>query len=740
MKQANQKIWCVYSVLTLILTLFVSLTHAQAPLPTIAGGKLYASPIEKQLYPRNLSTNNGTVVINGKMRFSGRSFVSMRRRVFRDDNGDNLYAVNEAVPAGLATVALGNSPVNDSTDFAFPDFPLPAELFNYRFQILGVDNGGQETVLVDINEVVSGDAYIIQGQSNAESFSRCQQGLYPCNPNADQEPFFGVVNPGPLRKFLRVYGNGQGAGRFADNNIDSYNLMPKNWALGSATVSRTDQQILRRHIGEWGTVMGMSILDEQDVPVCIINGAYGAPIGHFLSNAPFSFGDPAQKNNYNSLLSRVQEAGLQNNIRAIFWFQGETNMTNIEGAPNNLTTAQYKTAFNALYNNWLSDYPGFSKLFVVQVRRGCFESNPDDAMKISEAHREIVQERTGVAHLISTNNTIHAAEGGTLLCHYVFSGGYEEIGNRAYNLVKRYIYNEGLSDNNWESPEPDKADYGTPGQVLIRLKNLADTYTLAGANIGNDFRLEGGSYTITNVQLAAGVITISYTTNPGTITLPTSVSYFGHAGPALPAIYNASNIGLISFRSLPIVTGSLPVDPLSLTVARNSSFNALRWKAEANDRFERFVVERGETRNLFRTIGELDGTGQDGVVQYEFTDSKPNVVVSHYRIRAIQQDGKELFSQVVTVNNRLNTVKDFRVYPNPVAGSANATIHLQEGALATINLHDASGRLLHTRKLQLQKGNNQFSLGELLDYNPGTYIVRVVTSTETQQIRVVKAK
>ncbi|MCG7859142.1 T9SS type A sorting domain-containing protein, partial [Flavihumibacter sediminis] len=90
--------------------------------------------------------------------------------------------------------------------------------------------------------------------------------------------------------------------------------------------------------------------------------------------------------------------------------------------------------------------------------------------------------------------------------------------------------------------------------------------------------------------------------------------------------------------------------------------------------------------------------------------------------------------------NRLNNVKEFRVYPNPVAGSANATINMNEAALATINLHDASGRLLSSRKLQLQKGNNQFSLGELLDYNPGTYIVRVVTATETQQIRVVKAK
>jgi hypothetical protein len=65
---------------------------------------------------------------------------------------------------------------------------------------------------------------------------------------------------------------------------------------------------------------------------------------------------------------------------------------------------------------------------------------------------------------------------------------------------------------------------------------------------------------------------------------------------------------------------------------------------------------------------------------------------------------------------------------------------MNEAAMATINLHDASGRLLSSRKLQLQKGNNQFSVGELLDYNPGTYIVRVVTATETQQIRVVKAK
>lgn len=746
MKQTNQKIWRISSVLTLILALFVSSTQAQAPLPTITNGTITAFPADYQLYPRIINPNDNSddyalVTISGTIQSSS-GFNRVRLKVLRDNISG--YPYNYSLARTLPDVSLNY--VSGTASFSFVD-QLTAELNDYRYELYGVNSSNNETFLVARSNIVAGDAIIISGQSNAEAINRCEQpgAPYPCNPNSDDQDFVGnkYGNDPPItdRNFIRVYGNGRGSGWYTAQSLgEDYSLMPKSWGFGSGVVGRFDERANRnRHVGQVGAIFGRLLSTSEGIPICIFNGAYGAPILHFLKNS--SRLDPTGRNNYNVLLSRIQEAGLQNNIRAIVWFQGESNMTDAENE--NLTTDQYKSQFNQLFDAWRLDYGSFEKLFVVQVKRGCFENNPDDALKIMQAQQEIVNERPGVAHLISSSNTSQIFESGISFCHYSWVGGYEEIGKRLFEQVRRYLYGGNINDANWQSLIADKAAPGPdPNQIQFSLKQTNDNITLSGSGIESDFRLEGGSYTITNVSInnALKRVVITYSKNSGTTQDPSSVSYFGHSGSAFPAITNSSGSGLAYFRSLPILNQPLPIDPLSLTVSRNGGAHQLRWKAESNERFDQFVVERGETRNSFKPVYEVYGTGQSGTIQYDFTDNKPNATVSHYRIRAIQQDGRELFSQVVTVNNRLNNVKEFRVYPNPVAGSANATINMNEAALATIHLHDASGRLLSSRKLQLQKGNNQFSLGELLDYNPGTYIVRVVTSTETQQIRVVKAK
>lgn len=512
--------------------------------------------------------------------------------------------------------------------------------------------------------------------------------------------------------------------------------------------------------------LGSKIASTYGIPVCIFNGAFGETSNYFKKgtisgNGAFDTND----NNYWRLYRRTQEAGFSSSIRAILWWQGESDM----GVPG-LSTVTSKTSYisflNDMYTNWKADYGLSTRIYLFQVRLGCFNNSgditPSDggffddnyALDIMEAQRSFANSKPDV-ELISTLGVNQHLQGTPIFyCHYCYNDGYTVIADRAFRLIQQQVYNS-TYQNNTRSFGPVAADFtgevngsGIKTQVAIRLERPNDTYSIVESpSLGllrNDFILEGnGTYNITSTEISGDLLLLNFTRNSATAD-PVAISFYGHSGLREGSVINGTiaNPGgsLYAFQSFPIVFGALPVDPLSLTVSRNGGAHQLRWKAESNERFDQFIVERGETRNSFKPVYEVYGTGQSGTIQYDFTDNKPNPTVSHYRIRAIQQDGREMFSQVVTVNNRLNNVKEFRVYPNPVAGSANATINMNEAALATIHLHDASGRLLSSRKLQLQKGNNQFSLGELLDYNPGTYIVRVVTSTETQQIRVVKAK
>lgn len=726
MKQTNHKIWRISSVLTLILCLFVSSSKAQAPQPAITEGRLISFPLSEQLYPRNLNTNQATVSFSIRMRLTGGQFDKLRLVIYRDlNNNDNYFDVGETQVNSTILFTAGTI-VGDSVTINFPNHIILAELRQYAFVLWGGRSDNSEIQLNIVTGVVAGDAFIIQGQSNSYAERR----------NVPEEA--NIIN-GSLRRFVKSYGSSHPGG------IANYS---RTWNIGNGDINNFGNH----NVGMWGLRLGAQIAATEGIPVAIFCGGYGDRIDIFqeTSGAYISLGG---ENNYRRLRRRLADAGVQNSVRGIFWWQGESDGI-IES--NKTSRTQYINIFNSILASWRADYPALEKVFIVQIKLGCYVGAPpiNSALEIMQAQLDIAKSDNDI-EIFSTQNLDHifetdnGAPGGIpepgWFCHYGYINGYEKAANNFLPTVRQELYGEPYT-NNSRTSYPVAADItstnGPATQITVELNNVEDTYSivpLGADNIRDYFRIEGGGggYVVTGVAIQGRQIIIDFT-NPNA-NIPTAVSYFGRQQFGAPVIQNAGGHAIVAFTQL-IVGGSLPIDPLLLTVSRIGGAHQLRWKAESNERFDQFVVERGETRNSFKPIYEVYGTGQSGTIQYDFTDNKPNATVSHYRIRAIQQDGREMFSQVVTVNNRLNSVKEFRVYPNPVAGSANATINMNEAALATINLHDASGRLLSSRKLQLQKGNNQFSLGELLDYNPGTYIVRVVTATETQQIRVVKAK
>ena len=106
------------------------------------------------------------------------------------------------------------------------------------------------------------------------------------------------------------------------------------------------------------------ILDAEQVPIAIFNGAHGAqPISFFLKDAPLipdpPIGyTPLTINNYNRLFIRLDTTGLKNHVKAILWSQGENDLA--EGT----STQAYKDMFNALKTDWLTDYPSIQKFYI----------------------------------------------------------------------------------------------------------------------------------------------------------------------------------------------------------------------------------------------------------------------------------------------------------------------------------------------------------------------------------------
>jgi hypothetical protein len=708
--------WSRIAILTLIGLLKLSISFAQPALPTFTGGEFTAYPATNQLYPRTITEDGqpdiASIIISGTI--TNTSVTSVRVLVNRDDDNDGLYEFGETFETYNQVLSF----TGGTASFSFSIDQI-AELNTYRYEFFTLVNGSPTSRAVRANIVV-GDAFIVYGQSNGVAEARAP--LF--SPDGDPELE-------PNANFIRTYGNG-------NNN---YANSPKAWAIANGN----NNSFQSGPIGQWAKRMASRIVTENEIPVAIINGSFNSAS---IMDLQRNDADPIDLTIfYGRLLKRVQEANLQNKIRAFFWFQGESDYRTF---PYNLTTEQYKTAFNSLKSDLLSDYSTINKIYLFQVKDGCWNSF-QSGLQIVEAQRQLDLEDPMI-ELISTTNIAQYDD-----CHYAYDGGYKTIGDRAFAVVSRDLYSP-LTGKNLYTPMSLAAQFsgiptnGIANEITLSITNSGDDIAIVNGsgNIADDFSLSGGDYTINSISLnnAGSVsspnwqIKIAFSNLPGTNTNPTTVSYLAHRGSATPSIANdnGDGIGLAAFNNFPIADGVLPVDPMQLSISRVGKNNRLKWTVEFNDQYEYFEVERSASRSNFKAIGTMEASGATGLGRYETDDKQPLASGNFYRIKGIKLDGKTDYSQVVVVTSNRVTKEGVIVFPNPVSTYVNATITVKEAGTAELLLHNSSGQLVSSRKIQLQEKNNAISLGELLDHRPGMYVLTVITKNERYITKIVKTQ
>lgn len=703
----------------------------------VNGGTWEIFPMTNQLYPRVPGSLIAYVRVKG---YFAAGITDGKLLVIKDSDNDGSY---DSEPSSSTTTYKIITSASDPRNFDF-EVPITAGLFSYRLRLL---NGYNWVTTTD--NIVAGDAYYISGQSNAEAKPVDPDGTGPiispdiniANDEADQQEAI-PGGSGGARKFIRVFGGGT-------------SKTPK-WNKGDANKDYNSEY----NLGQFGMRLGARIVREQKIPVAIMNGAeYGNPIRYFQKDYTLEL-DGDGLNNYGRELKRLTLAGLKDHIRAVIWFQGESNTYDdvdpYHSVPHGqkLSTVDYVNEFTKLYNSWVSDLGLAQQYYIIQIRPGCFVSQGEteqSVLAIQEAQR-VLDESIPNVSIVSTNNL---PKSNVDDCHYNYLNGYKKIGDRLFTLINRDFYGKNpISDQ--LTPTPRKVEFSglvpntqIANQVSLYFNQPFDNYKIVG-DVKLRFKLEGGSYTITAATIktasatSENYLTLDFQQNTGTTTNPTGLSFYSNASgtSSSPAVANGfgDSLGLISFYNYPLSLGILPVDPLSLRINSNGGSNTIIWEADNNPMFEQFIIERGVTANEFSAIGSIQGNLKSGKVTYQQVDFKPNAARNYYRIKAIKIDGKELYSQVVAVNNRTSSVAGISVYPNPVSDRANVSLTLKKAGPATLQIFDPSGRLVSTRQLNLQKGNNMFSAGELLDQSAGIYTIRVVTTEEVFNTRVVRVK
>ncbi len=142
---------------------------------------------------------------------------------------------------------------------------------------------------------------------------------------------------------------------------------------------------------------------------------------------------------------------------------------------------------------------------------------------------------------------------------------------------------------------------------------------------------------------------------------------------------NLSQVGYqwFTYTKMP-ENGTLPIDLLSFEARNTEGGNLLTWKTANEINNKGFDIERSENpSNHWTTLGFV--SAKNKAATYDFTDPTPPAI-AYYRLRQIDNDGKETVSKVVSVVMEIK--KTLKAYPSvtshflTIESNANSDFHV----------------------------------------------------------------
>lgn len=404
-------------------------------------------PEEGQFYARD-DRNEGTLSYNGTLTDAADTVFL---KVFADDR-----------PYQTATAKPGAD-----KSYAF-SVKLKPGLIKYRVEF-GTKLGGKETVLHSVGNLVCGDAYIIEGQSNALATDTREQ------------------SPPETNEWIRSYSRPPGNPKDATTNL---------WCLPVWKAQKGE----KAELGWWGMELAKRLLDSQKMPIFIINAAVG---GTRIDQHQRNPANPTDLTTiYGRMLWRVQRARLTHGIRGILWHQGESDQGS-DGPTGGYGWETYQQLFIEMSAAWKQDFPNVQHYYVFQIwPNSCSMGGRDGSGDhLREQQRTLPQ----LFSRMSIMSTLGVRPPGG--CHFPLVG-WAEFARLIQPLIERDHYGK-MPIASITPPNLRHAAYASAAKDAIALE--FDQPVVWAETLAGQFYLDGEKGKVTSGSVTGNVLTLKLT-------------------------------------------------------------------------------------------------------------------------------------------------------------------------------------------------------------------------------------
>lgn len=273
-----------------------------------------------------------------------------------------------------------------------------------------------------------------------------------------------------------------------------------------------------------------------------------------------------------------------------------------------------------------------------------------------------------------------------------------------YNMYQYY---------QWERSTDGGNTWGTAPEVT-------GSQTFSYTNMGNTYR-----DTVAYPSIIANSTTNGYRYR---IRVATTASGLSNSC----AVFNTDDVIVVNLASSGCAV--LPAEMLKFNVELNGDKSMLTWKVKAES-LKGYEVERSNDGVHFSYVGFVSAKGlNDGEVSYLFNDPVAVSGKVYYRLKMVSfATENNKYSNTLSVTLNPNHQFEVTNLVNPFVSSVNFQLNASRNEVVELQLTDALGHPVISKKINVSKGANAISFNVPQTIARGSYLLRVVSPTGSVQ-------
>jgi len=185
---------------------------------------------------------------------------------------------------------------------------------------------------------------------------------------------------------------------------------------------------------------------------------------------------------------------------------------------------------------------------------------------------------------------------------------------------------------------------------------------------------------------------------------------------------NKAGVAIDNFQIF--IPNPLPIEWLTFTGMHYDKYNRLRWAVADEAHVVHFAVERSKDGITFEPIAQL--VPNKKFVQ-TYDDYSLTEQVYYYRIRTLNESGRESYSPVISIANKQKETAQLTIVPNP----SDDVIFIDGAELddqAILQIFTAEGKQIISRNFDDVEQTNAAISTKKMNLKPGIYFITITNS------------